>query len=94
MDKFIILQIQIGPFFLHKSIAVPVRWSVLGHGKTDQVGGSENLTPGNIHGLASKRVRTPLSSSIRWVQEKTQYLSSNFAVVDTLTERGTATNLL
>jgi hypothetical protein len=35
------------------TFTVPVRFSLLEHGKLDLFGGSENLTSGNINGLAT-----------------------------------------
>jgi len=40
-------------FFFFECDTVPVRCSFPGHGKLDQFGGSETLTTGNIHGLAT-----------------------------------------
>ena len=63
-------------------LVVPIYRLFFGHGKLDQFSGSETLTVGNIHRLATLEILTSLSSSIRCALEKTQYPTLNFIVVD------------
>ena len=70
MQSHTSIPIYVGHFLYHDNsmfCCVPFPYSFLGHGKLTQFGGSENLISGDIHWLATERIRTFPSCSIRWV---------------------------